>query len=281
MTVTDEEAMLLAHKKTTSSWKRLVVPAAVTSLALGAVIATTLSTRSSRAATSLDVICNDPYNPPPGCSEYVGCMGGIITDGNIRDSLQFWFQNRADCEKYCGHISTWDTSRVTDMKELFMGWWDFNDDIGAWDTSGVTDMSWMFNGARTFNQPIGGWDVSQVRDMENMFDCDGSGSMGNVGCGSKFNQPLSSWDISGVRVPGSFGSMFRCASSFDQYLGWCVEDAMLADGMFGRSGCDKTTTSDDDDGFIHSGYNGPAHRKCGVQQGNCPGAPTPSPNFWN
>jgi hypothetical protein len=63
-----------------------------------------------------------------------------------------------------GHISKWNTSLVTNMKELFKMKRDFNDDISKWDVSSVTNMSWMFH--RTpFNGDISGWDVSSVTDM--------------------------------------------------------------------------------------------------------------------
>ena len=54
-----------------------------------------------------------------------------------------------------GHISTWDTSGVTDMLELLRTADSFNEDIGAWDTSGVTTMRQMFESASAFNQDIG------------------------------------------------------------------------------------------------------------------------------
>lgn len=45
---------------------------------------------------------------------------------------------------YGGDISTWDTSDVTDMKELFKGKKDFNDDISAWKEDQVTTMSVIY-----------------------------------------------------------------------------------------------------------------------------------------
>ena len=45
-----------------------------------------------------------------------------------------------------GHISTWDVSRVTDMRELFKDHSSFNQSLDGWDVSSVTDMSYMFYG---------------------------------------------------------------------------------------------------------------------------------------
>ena len=54
------------------------------------------------------------------------------------------------------------------MRGMFYGS-SFNQPIGAWDTSRITDMSEMF-ALSSFNQPIGGWDTSQVTTMSAMFD---------------------------------------------------------------------------------------------------------------
>ena len=71
---------------------------------------------------------------------------------------------------YGADIADWDTSDVTDMKEMFKTMMDdsghagsghspdgfemtFNQDIGKWDTSKVTDMEAMFFGQVAFNQP--------------------------------------------------------------------------------------------------------------------------------
>ena len=39
----------------------------------------------------------------------------------------------------------------------------FNGDLSSWDTSKVTDMSAMFYGADAFNRNLFSWDVSNVR----------------------------------------------------------------------------------------------------------------------
>ena len=68
-----------------------------------------------------------------------------------------------------GHISFWDTSRITNMSKLFISIRYFNENINDWDVSNVTDMSSMFQFCYRFNQPLDKWDVSNVSNMFRMF----------------------------------------------------------------------------------------------------------------
>ena len=110
-----------------------------------------------------------------------------MDDTTIRTAATAWITDATATEATYGHISTWETSGVTDMSELFKGASSFNEDISAWDTSGVTAMSSVFSGA------------------------------------SSFNQDLSAWDTSGVKT---MYAMFYLASAFDQDLGWCFDDSV-------------------------------------------------------
>lgn len=95
------------------------------------------------------------------------------------------------------------------MKYFFLT---FNVDIRGWDTSNVTNMKEMFYGAEDFNQPIGGWNVSNVRTMQGMFKC-----------ATSFNQPLEDWDVAQVT---DMSSMFHAAKAFNQPLyQWNVSPA--------------------------------------------------------
>lgn len=73
-------------------------------------------------------------------------------------------------------LSSWDTSNVTDMNEMFA--WNMvcsELDLSSWDTSNVTDMSFMFMGmsvnigAQFTELNLNGWDVSSVINMNGMF----------------------------------------------------------------------------------------------------------------
>ena len=99
-----------------------------------------------------------------------------------------------------GNISSWDVSNVTNMRNMFAGYFisdfptfidgvesiNFNQDISSWDVSNVTNMESMFQN-NIFNQNISSWDVSNVTNMNKMF-------FGNL----EFNQDISSWDVSSV-----------------------------------------------------------------------------------
>ena len=114
------------------------------------------------------------------------CTSGI-------GSMSFLFQDTS----FNGNISTWDTSSVTVMYNMFDTASSFNQDIGAWDTSSVLDMNSMFANALSFNQDISSWSTSSVWDMSGMFS--------NA---SSFNQDLSGWCVS--NLSSSMG-----ASGFD------------------------------------------------------------------
>ena len=127
-------------------------------------------------------------------------------------------------------ISSWDTSNVTDMTEMFYVATSFNQDIGNWDVSNVTSMTGMFNRANSFNNDgsnsINNWDVSNVTTMYLMF-----GSQ--IGGNAVFNQDIGDWDVGNVT---NFRAMFRRNSQFNQDISdWNMISATSVVQMFDRA----------------------------------------------
>jgi surface protein len=56
-----------------------------------------------------------------------------------------WLHSHTKALKKYGHISEWNTSKVTSIEELFKELKNFNDDISKWDVSDATDMEAMFS----------------------------------------------------------------------------------------------------------------------------------------
>jgi surface protein len=85
-------------------------------------------------------------------------------------------------------IGNWNTSKVTDMGQMFFVARAFNQNIGSWDTSKVTNMNYMFYSATAFNNNgspnIGNWNTAKVAIMNSMFQD-----------ASIFNQNLSGWNV--------------------------------------------------------------------------------------
>ena len=102
-------------------------------------------------------------------------------------------------------ISSWDVSHVTNMKGVFVDT-NFNQDIGSWDVSNVTNMQGMFLNASNFNSDIGSWDVSKVTNMKGMFR--------NA---TSFNQDIDSWDVSNVT---NMLGMFQGATALEKIPSW-------------------------------------------------------------
>merc|ERR1719271_1902876 len=87
--------------------------------------------------------------------------GSALDNDSIRTAVEAWLSDSAAAEAAYGHISTWDTSGVTDMSWLFCAdsRWTFCN------TAGVTSMHGMFSDALSFNRDIGGWAVHNVKIM--------------------------------------------------------------------------------------------------------------------
>ena len=87
----------------------------------------------------------------------------------LQIAVNAWGKNKKDALEKYGHISEWNTSKITNMRELFSGKISFSEDLSKWDVSNVTDMSYMFDTMYEFNCDLSLWDVSSVTNMCHMF----------------------------------------------------------------------------------------------------------------
>ena len=141
------------------------------------------------------------------------------TRDELKNAVDDWIANSTKANLTYGNISTWDTSLITDMSELFYNNETFNDDISQWDVSSVTTTEKMFKFAQNFNQDISGWDVSNVVYMNEMFYY-----------ATDFNQDIGYWDVSSVT---DMEGMFFAAIDFNQDLvNWDVSRVTDTNGMF-------------------------------------------------
>ena len=104
------------------------------------------------------------------CIIFGPLMSGKISRSNsdIQEAVNAWCSDSTAAEAKYGHISKWDTSRVTTMNSLFYDKRNFNDDISKWDVSNVTSMEGMFYqcGSKT----VAGHEVQQTqRQMRILF----------------------------------------------------------------------------------------------------------------
>ena len=156
---------------------------------------------------------------------------------NVKRKFKYHPETKEELLKLCRDESVYlgdiDTSKITDMSELFSGNYEIGysrdfSGIESWNVSNVTDMSGMFLHS-DFNQDISSWDVSNVTDMSYMF------------LHSDFNQDISSWDVSNVE---NMRSMFLKNSSFNQGISsWDVSNVVNMSGMFYKSSFNQDISS--------------------------------------
>ncbi len=144
-------------------------------------------------------------------------------------------------------ISTWDTSKVTDMFNMFYytGYsaTTFTLDLSSWNTSSVTSMRQMFYSAgynaTTFTLDLSSWNTSSVANMQFMFSSAGEkATTWSVG-------DLSSWDTSSVTdMSTMFSYAGRSATTFTLDLSsWDTSSVTGMGNMFSYAGYNATTWS--------------------------------------
>lgn len=147
----------------------------------------------------------------------------------LRSAIINYFKNpesQNEVIKKYGHISNWDTSRVTSMRELFQyinyGPGILHEPITLnWNTYNVTDMSYMFSDCK-LDIHINFNDTSNVKNMLGMFNNN-----------TVFNSPLDNLDVSNVI---NMAFMFDGATKFNQSLNkWELYENVNTYRIFGNS----------------------------------------------
>ena len=103
------------------------------------------------------------------------------------------------CTNYTGiGLSSWDTSAVTDMTNMFYRCPAFNGNVIGWDVTNVVSMNYMFDGDTAFNQNLGSWNVASLQTAQYMLSSCGLSS-------PNYDALLIGWSalpslVSGVRL---------------------------------------------------------------------------------
>ena len=151
----------------------------------------------------LDAISDESYAVVgPDNVSYTFAEGGTgdIYTGNIEDFSKLFLKKILNQD-----IGYWNTSKATNMKDMFRTARSFDQDLSSWQLNKVEDMSGMFRDARNFNNGgesgINNWNTEKVTNMSNLFN--------NA---RKFNHSLNSWDTEAVEF---MTSIFKNARIFN------------------------------------------------------------------
>ena len=148
---------------------------------------------------------------------------GRISEADLRTAIANWDSVQKDSIiEQIGDISTWDTTNVTSMSNLFSNRNTFNENISAWNTSNVTDMNHMFYQSDAFTGDLSNWNVSNVKNMASMF----------YGTEETLTLNLSNWDVGNVT---NFNTMFfgsKVDLNSTTFANWNVSKATNFNTMF-------------------------------------------------
>jgi len=103
-------------------------------------------TYSGRSAVLVEL----PYSLPTGVTSLLGLAANAI----------MFNQN----------LSSWNTSNITSMAQIFQGCTNLNQPFNSWNTEKVTTMNSAFLNCSSLNQSFAGWNTSSVTNFSSMFN---------------------------------------------------------------------------------------------------------------
>ncbi|OUS42322.1 hypothetical protein BE221DRAFT_105298 [Ostreococcus tauri] len=169
--------------------------------------------------------CPDDQNGPPSACYVTPFSSSVALEQAVDACFVEAFDGSCQCLDKCGEaglpISSWNTTGLLNMHDLFSDREFFNEDLSKWDTSRAIRMDDMFRNAKAFNRDISSWVVDSVRDMSNMFNG-----------ATTFSRNLTSWRIaSGANLTDMFkgatahNARFTCDDADDGPPSSCAATA--------------------------------------------------------
>lgn len=138
-----------------------------------------------------------------------------FTNKSLKHAVKLWLSNKNKAIERYGHITFWNTERVTDMSYMFDDASSFDEKLN-WNTEKVTNMRYMFCDAKRFNKHVN-FNTSNVIDMSYMF----------YGA-SSFDKPTN-FNTNNVI---NMSYMFYGALSFNQLIKFNTSNVMYMNNMF-------------------------------------------------
>ena len=175
-------------------------------------------------------------NSPTGIAYTAWDIGA---NPNITSLASMFYQQSSAYGDFNQDITNWDTSNITNMKQMFNNNKSFNQPIGVWDVSSVTNMQYMVAGALAFNQNCSAWNLSSSLTNVDRFGLSNSMSDDN------WTDTLVGWAVSTYKNSGPYNVSSTTNNSVN-FIDSKTSDTASGETYESKYGSDWTNTGWDD-----------------------------------